>query len=187
MLCQRTPCCHHSRHHVMSEVLLLLLPTQSLKLRPDPNVDIWVAGALRQSRQRWPGGGPSCVVPPSLAHIVSLQPPKHVLLLKQLDSYKSMAQCTPAYHHRRETVRLRLELERLTALWVFPAKCLEDFWKCIESAELHSSSSRRMMLITSETKTSLQPKASSDIERRSNWLLAKVKDTSKTKLYNNTH
>ena len=38
-------------------------------------------------------------------------------------------------------------------------------------------------VIMSETRTSLQPVVSSDIRR----LLAKVKDTSKTKLYNNTH
>ena len=41
-----TPCCHPSRHHVMSEVLLLLLPTESLKLRPDPSVDIWVRSTV---------------------------------------------------------------------------------------------------------------------------------------------
>ena len=55
-----SPCCHH----VMSELLLLLLPTESSQLRPDPSVDIWIRS--RVSGGWWPGRGPSCVVPPSL-------------------------------------------------------------------------------------------------------------------------
>ena len=117
MMRWQTPCCHHSRHHVMSEVLLLLLPTESLKLRPDPDVDIWVAGALSQ----WPvvTRPEPIMCCPSLCHILWVySQQKHVLLLHSTASKsqtpRCKAQCTPAYHHRRETVRLRLKLERLT-------------------------------------------------------------------------
>lgn len=109
-----TPCCHHSRHHVMSEVLLLLLPTESLKLRPDPSVDIWVAGAPSQ----WPvvtrREPIMCCPSLSATYCESVAAKTCIIAPTASQTPRSKAQCTPAHHHRRETVRLRLELERLT-------------------------------------------------------------------------
>ena len=175
----------------MSEVLLLLLPTESLKLRPDPSVDIWV-----RSTDSGAGDQPimCCPLLPPLTRILRALSQTKTCIIASTPSgggmkdavYSSIVQ-SPAYHHRRgENVRLRLELERLTRnRWVFP-----DFFRGF--LDIDSMGRVTFLLppddvIMSETRTSLEPAVSSDMRRRYNWLLAKVKDTSKTKLYNNTH
>ena len=109
-----------SRHHVMSEVLLLLLPTESLKLRPDPSVDIWVRSTVSgQSDQPIM----CCPLLPPLTRILRALSQTKTCIIASTPSAGGMkdAVYSSIPSQPRENVRLRLELERLTRnWWVFP-------------------------------------------------------------------
>ena len=111
-------------------------------------------------------------------------PPSNSHWIQQLPRSKS--QCTPTLYHWGETMASRLKLERLTTSYFqlgFPGifnRIAVYFW-------INEQSHIPPLAGWWWSCRKPEPVSSQKWALTSNGLLAKVKDTSKTKLYNSTH